>query len=281
MTKTATDEANEYILGTDTGELERLRFQHQVWVEQGYALWTRGGLRAGDIVLDLGCGPGFTSLELANLVGGTRVGRTGRVIARDQSPRFLEFLRAECARLGRSEVEPSLGAVEELELAEGSLDAAYSRWLFCWLADPAAVLERVARALRRGGALFLHEYLDWGAMSLVPRAPAFARAVEACLASWKQGGVEIDFAARVPELAARAGLEIELFQPLARLGRVGSLEWRWIGSFFASYLPRVVERGLLRSDELAAWAREWERCAQEDASFIATPTMAAVILRKR
>ncbi len=269
-------ETDEYILGTDPVELERLRFQHQAWVRQAYELFERAGLGAGQRVLDLGCGPGFTSLELAHVVGAT-----GRVLAVDQSARFLATLRHECARLGLGQVEPRLAAVEELELAPASLDAAYARWLFCWLPDPLAVLVHVARALKPGGVLLCQEYVDWGAMRLFPHAPAFARAVEACLASWKVGGATIDFAAEVPGLAPRAGFELEHFQPRARLGRVGSLEWRWLDQFFRLYLPKVVERGLLTSAELEAWQREWDARAAEGASFVATPTVADVILRKR
>jgi SAM-dependent methyltransferase len=269
-------ERGEYILGTDARELARLRFQHQAWVEQGYALWTRAGLRAGDTVLDLGCGPGFTSLELAHVVGAE-----GRVIARDQSESFLAFLRHECAQRPQCPVEASLGAVETLDLPAGSLDAAYSRWLFCWLPEPEAALQRVARMLRPNGALVLHEYLDWGAMRLMPHGPAFARAVEVCLASWQLGGGDINFAARVPELALRVGLAIEHFAPIARVGGVGSLEWRWLGDFFQGYLPRVEERGLLTAAERAAWEREWAARTAAGDSFVLAPTMAGVILRQR
>ena len=272
----AANEAKEYILGTDAQELERLRFQHQVWVKEAYALFERAGLRAGQSVLDVGCGPGFVTLELAHVVGAR-----GRVIASDQSERFLEFLRRECARLGRAEVEPRLGPVEELQLAPGSLDAAYARWLFCWLPDPSPVLERVARALKPGGVLLLQEYLDWGAMSLIPGSPVFARVVEACLASWKAGGATIDFTRRVPELAAAHGFTVEHFAPRARLGVVGSFEWRWIDQFLLEYLPKVEARGLLGADEREAWQREWEQRAAEGASWVTTPTLADVILRKR
>ncbi len=268
-------ESDDYILGTDAVELRRLRFQHEVWVTQAYALWQQAGLRAGQTVLDLGSGPGFTSFDLAQMVG-----REGRVIARDQSERFLEFLAAERDRLGLAQVEPSLGAVEELALPEDSLDAAYARWLFCWLADPGQVLGRVARAVRSGGAILVQDYLDWGAMKLMPSSAVFERVMQGCLRSWKEGGATIDIAEHMPALAEGCGLEVELFRPIARLGRVGSLEWRWLEKFFESYLPRVVERGLLERADLDAHRREWGARSAAGTSWCVTPTMADIVLRK-
>jgi SAM-dependent methyltransferase len=267
---------DDYILGTDREELERLGFQHEVWVREQHALLERAGLRARQSVLDLGCGPGFTSFELA-----TFVGTGGRVVARDQSRAFLEHLKRECERRGLLQIEPSLGPVEELALAHASLDAVYSRWLLCWLPDPGAVLEHVARALRPGGVVLLQEYLDWGAKKLVPRSPAHDRVVEACMRSWREGGATIDLAEHVHALAARAGLELEHFRPIARLGKVGSLEWRWLDSFYRSYLPRLVARGLLGQDELDAFWTDWRARSEQGTTYCATPTMADVILRTR
>ena len=268
-------EDGEYILGTDREELDRLRFQHEVWVEQAFALWGRAGLREGDTVLDLGCGPGFTSLDLAQVVG-----QQGKVLAVDKSPRFVEYLRAECARLGYRHVEPSLGSVEELSLPADRLDAAYARWLLCWLPDPGAVLERTARALKRGGVIALQDYLDWGAMKLIPPSEIFGRVVEACMRSWELGGGTIDVGERLPALAAQLGLRVESFRPLARIGQVGSLEWRWLGQFFRSYLPRLAERGLLAPDEHDAYRKDWDRRTEEGHSYCYTPVMVDVILTR-
>jgi SAM-dependent methyltransferase len=265
----------EYILGTDRAELERLEFQHHVWVEQLYALGARAGLREGQRVLDLGCGPGFTSWELARLVG-----PAGRVIACDESARFVEFVRAERERRGLPQVEPRRGRVEELDLAPASLDAAYARWLFCWLPDPGAVLARVAAMLRPGGALLVQDYLDWGAMKLLPRGAAFERAVAACMQSWKEGGSAIDVMELLPALAREHGLRVETFETRARLGGVGSLEWRWIEQFFRSYLQKLVERGSFAAGELEAWQEEWRARAARPASFVLAPTMADLVLRK-
>ena len=139
---------------------------------------------------------------------------------------------------------------------------------------------KVARALKPRGALVLQEYLDWGAMKLVPRSELFDRVVAACLESWKAAGATMDIGDHVPTLAERCGLSIELFRPEPRLGGVGSLEWRWLSDFFRSYLPKVAERGLLAPSDLAAHFREWDARERAGTSWCYPPTVAAVILRK-
>lgn len=271
----AGDHEHEYILGTDEEELARLRVQHEVWAEEADALWRRAGLATGDVVLDLGCGPGYTALDLARIVGAG-----GRVIASDISARFIAFLRAECDRQGLTTVEPRLGAAEDLDLPSGALDAAYARWLLCWLPDPGPLLARVAHGLKPGGVVVLQEYLDWGAMKMVPPSAPFERIVEACLRSWIEGGVAIDVGERIPTLAAACGLQVEWMRPIARMGDPESPEWRWLSGFFRSYLPRLVERGLLDDAALAEHRRAWDERAAGRRSFICTPTMVDVILRK-
>lgn len=265
----------EYILGTDRAELERLHFQHQVWVEQLYALAARAGVREGQTLLDLGCGPGFTSFELAQLVG-----PAGRVIACDESARFLAHVEEQRERRALPQIEPRQGRVEALELAPASIDGAYARWLFCWLPDPGAVLARVARLLRPGGVVLLQDYLDWGAMKLLPRSPVFDRGVLACMQSWKEGGSGIDVMELLPDLGRECGLRVESFRTQARLGAVGSLEWRWLGQFFQSYLHKLAAQGRYSPAELEAWTGEWEQRSTEGTSWCCAPTMADLVLRK-
>jgi ubiquinone/menaquinone biosynthesis C-methylase UbiE len=265
----------EYVLGTDAAELRRLHFQHVVWNAQAYALWQRAGLRAGQVVLDLGCGPGFTSYELAQMVGAT-----GKVIARDQSAGFLEFVAAERTRRGLVQIEPSLGPVEALEVANESLDAVYARWLFCWLVDPGAVLERVARAVRRGGAVIVQDYIDWSAMKLVPREAAFDRLVDACMQSWTAARANIDVAELLPAFARRSKLEVELFRPVARIGRVGSLEWRWLSGFFENYAPKLVASRLLTPRELQEGLATLQPRGPDDPRFCVAPTMSDLVMRR-
>lgn len=268
-------EETEYVLGTDREELERLGFQHAVWVQQAYALFERAGLRAGQHVLDLGSGPGFTTFELARLVG-----PTGWVVACDQSPRFLGWLEDEARRLGFEQVETRVADAESIGLEDASLDVVYARWLLCWLPEPLRALEEVARVLRPGGVFVIQDYVDWGAMKLLPTSPAFDAGVAACMRSWAAGEGTINVVDLLPELAPRAGLELEHLAPVARIGAVGSLEWRWIGQFFHSYLPKLVGPGLATQAELEAFRTDWAERTRAGTSHATTPTVANVILRR-
>jgi len=79
----------DYVLGTGDEEIARLGVQHRVWRARAIDAWRRAGIAAGQTVVDVGCGPGYASLDLAELVGSS-----GRVIAIDRSQRFLAALDA-------------------------------------------------------------------------------------------------------------------------------------------------------------------------------------------
>ncbi len=268
-------ESNEYILGTDDEELRRLLEQHLVWQSAQHTLLEAARVERGARVIDLGCGPGYTSFELA-----AHVGAEGSVLAVDQSDRFVSSLAEEAHRRSLDNVEGRAASVEELDVPVGSIDAVYSRWLFSWLPDPASVLARTSAWLRPGGAFLLQEYLDWEAVSSIPREDDFQAVVAACMESWRQGGGTIDVARLLPRFAEQLGLVVELFEPMVRIAVPGSPEWRWIGGFFESYLPRLVERGLLAPELFERHGERWrERTARAEGACL-TPVLANLVLRK-
>src|SRR3990172_10377005 len=108
-------EKGEYVLGTNDEELRGLGFQHGVWGEQAFALCERAGFAPGQTIVDVGCGPGFATLDLARLVG-----PKGYVIAVDHSARFLEHLKGQLTAQGIQNVETRLQNVAELDLLSGS-----------------------------------------------------------------------------------------------------------------------------------------------------------------
>jgi ubiquinone/menaquinone biosynthesis C-methylase UbiE len=59
----------DYVLGTHDEELIRLGLQHRVWRPMVLDCWQRAGITVGKRVLDLGAGPGYAALDLAEIVG--------------------------------------------------------------------------------------------------------------------------------------------------------------------------------------------------------------------
>lgn len=117
-----TDE-REYVLGTNDEELARLGLQHHLWRAHALSLWVRSGFAPGHTLVDLGCGPGYTTADLAQTVGAS-----GRVLAVDTSRRFVEYLRRQPPAPGAAPIDAFVADVEALTLPEASLDGAYARW---------------------------------------------------------------------------------------------------------------------------------------------------------
>ncbi|MGW1031329.1 class I SAM-dependent methyltransferase [Streptomyces antibioticus] len=115
------------------------------------------GLRAGDRVLDAGCGTGraLTPLRAA-------VGPTGVVVGLDLTPAMLEAaVRAGRDREGRL----LLGDVAALPLRSGSFDAVFGAGLVSHLADPTENLRELARVVRPGGTLALFHPIGRAALA--------------------------------------------------------------------------------------------------------------------
>jgi hypothetical protein len=62
------------------------------------------------------------------------------------------------------------------------------------------LLDRLAMALRPGGRLVLHEYLQWDTFGLYPKGGQLALFVERCIQHWRQHGGDPDVAQRLPQL---------------------------------------------------------------------------------
>ncbi len=259
----------DYLLGTDDEELRRLRAQHHTWHPETTDLWERADFSVGQAILDLGCGPGFTSLELAE-----RVGAAGRILAVDGSPKFADFLRRRAASAGLRQVEIAVADVRTLDLPAASMDAAFARWLFCFIEEPQEVIERVARVLRTGGRFAIVDYCAYGAFVARIGYPHLRRVLQAVHASFGEG---LEIGGKLPELMARCGLEVVEVVPIAGMVRPGDRIWCWIERFLRVYLPELVVRGVLREEECAAHWEEWQANALDPQARIASPPMVGVI----
>jgi len=265
----------DYILGTHDAELRRLGSQHGHWREQALAAWQHAGVRRGSTVLDAGCGPGFGALDLANLVS-----PTGRVIAVDESPRYIDHLRSQAAAAGITHIETHVGDVQRMDLPEACADAAYLRWVLCFVPDPDAVIAGLARALRPGGRVAVQDYYRYHAMSMGPPSAVFDRVVQAVDASWRKRGGDPDIGCRLPAMMERHGLRVRRIEPLVRAARPSDSLWDWPGTFFRVFIPTLVGLGLVTADDQREFEAMWTARSNEPGAFFVTPPMIEIVAEK-
>jgi SAM-dependent methyltransferase len=273
----ATATTEPYVLGVNQQELERLGFQHRIWAGAAHALWERAGLRPGARVLDLGCGPGFTSLDLAQLVGAA-----GRVEALDEAAMYVEWLRRQAAARDLP-VGARAGDVQDLAAAgfrEPAFDLVYARWVLCFVPDPAKVIAGAARVLRPGGALVIQDYLHYSVMSLAPASPTFDRVVAAVTGSWRGRGGDPDVVRRVPRMLHDHGLALVHIQPHLLAARPGTLLWEWPASFFRNFVPQLEAKGLLAPGDARAFEADWQRACDDPSTVLYTPPLVDLIARR-
>lgn len=266
----------DYVLGTHDPEIVRLGLQHRVWRHRVLDLWRRCGVNEGQSVLDLGCGPGHAALDLAELVG-----PAGRVVAVDRSHRFLEALKAAAAARGLTHIDAVEADIAAEALTLPPVDRAWCRWLLIFAADPAAVIANAARALKPGGVLMLHEYVDYGAWSVSPRSEAFDRFVAAVMASWREHGGDPDIGRRLPRLLAEAGLETTAMEPVVYAPRPHDPTWRWPASFVQSGLDRLVAIKALDQATADQVQADWAALERDPHAFTLTPTVLEITAVKR
>jgi len=119
----------------------------------------------GERVLDIGCGPGTTVLELAR-----RVGPGGHVLGADVSKPSVARARERIATAGLRHAEAIVADASVHPFAPDSFELAFSRFGIMFFSDPVAAFENVRRAMKPGGRLALAVFRA-ASETLWPNAP--------------------------------------------------------------------------------------------------------------
>ena len=278
--------ANDYVLGVTRDEYERLGTQHALWASRAIRLWERAGLprnsAKGVKVLDCGCGPGFTTFELANYLG-----TKSRVIGIDLAEKYLGALEsrfaAEKSRGAKSrlaKIETRKAHIDSFDLNETGFDAAYARWIFIFLKDPEAAIRNIAKHLRPGGLFMLQEYVDYRTMALHPSPPDFRKMVEAIITSWAAHGGDANVASRLPAMLGENGFEIVSLVPQARVARPHQKIWQWPDAFLRNYIPILARDGFITDGEAKTCLTALENARTNESAYSVGPMVLDIIARK-
>lgn len=263
----------DYVLGTHDEELERLGLQHRVWRRRALDAWLDAGFTAGQMLLDIGCGPGYASLDLAEIAGAD-----GRVIALDRSTRFLSALRAAAAQRGHANITTRQIDLDGGTLSDDAVDGAWVRWVFSFVTKPRDLLRRARAAMKPGAPLVIHEYFDYRTWRFSPPSDAFDVFVSAVMRSWRADGGEPDIGLDLLRWLPEEGFRVRRVRPIVEIISPEHFLWQWPRSFvMATGVDRLINLGYLTADEGRAVKEEFARRETTPGTRMVTPAVIELI----
>ena len=212
-------------------------------------------LQAGERVIDVGCGPGLLTLEMA-----LAVGEKGRVLGIDNSEPMLRLAHTRCEGLDQVRIEG--GDVTRIKQENGCFDAVTCIQVLLYVAAVREALAEMRRVLRRGGRIAIME-TDWSGTVLNSSNEALTRKI---IGSW-------DLETPNPRLPAQLG-------PLLSGQGFDSIQVRAIpiintsfdaDGFSAQLLKQFADSaqkfGVSDESETAEWLEDLRRLGEEGAYF--------------
>lgn len=259
----ATESYSFTTLGDPVEELARLERQARVG-QDIEAFWLkRIGLPQEGTLLDLGSGPGITSLLLARLAPGARVVGVEPEAA-------LRTRAAENARAAGMEDRCTFleGTGQSLPLPDASVDFAYARFVFQHVPDVVSILKEMARVVRPGGLVVALD-VDDGAVVLHPEPEGHAAFQARVSCAQAAGGGDRRVGRRLHSLFLEAGIPDHRVDILPITSH--DLPPRQIVDVAFSFKAQTLERAGLWTEDDARVLREVREAAERPDAWFYVP----------
>ena len=224
-------------------------------------------LGEGMALLDVGCGPGTITLDLAELVA------PGEVVAIDAVSSVLEQADALRRRKGIDNCSFQPGDVYHLGFEDGRFDVVHAHQLLQHLSDPVGALREMHRVLKPNGVLAARD-ADYSSMTWAPDEPLLDRWLELYHQVTDRNGAEADAGRYLLGWAQQAGFTAITASSSTWTFATPSRR-AWWGSVWAervlhsSLATQAIDYELSDQAELEAISDAWERWAAHDDGFFA------------
>jgi SAM-dependent methyltransferase len=240
------------------GHHESVLRGHQRRTAHDSAAYLLPHLRPGLSVLEIGCGPGTITADLAERVA------PGTVLAIDQVADVLDVAHAEVQRRNLSNVSFAIADVHKLDLPDGTFEVVHAHQVLQHVADPVGALREMRRVCRPGGVVAARD-ADYAGFIWFPRLPALDLWLDLYQQAARANGGEPDAGRRLLSWALEAGFDDVM--PTGSLwcyATAATREW-WGGMWADRILHSAVARDLLnfglattgQLEEIAAAWRDW------------------------
>jgi ubiquinone/menaquinone biosynthesis C-methylase UbiE len=224
-------------------------------------------LRSGQRVLDVGCGPGTITLDLASLVA------PGEVVGVDQSATALDQAREAAAASGAGNVRFEVQDAYALSFDDASFDVVHAHQVVQHLSDPVAAIAEMRRVCAPGGVVALRD-ADYGAFTWYPEIEGLTRWRDLYERLARANGGEPDAGRRLIDWARRAGFEEVRATASVWLFAAPEEREYWGGQWAervrsSSFAEQALESGLADRDELERLAGAFVEWAASSSAFFA------------
>jgi SAM-dependent methyltransferase len=265
----------DYVLGTRDEEIARLGLQHRVWRPVVLDCWERAGITVGKRVLDIGAGPGYATVDLAEIVG-----PSGEVVAIERSNKFVQALKESVRMRDLKNVRVhELDLIAE-DLPGGQFDFSWCRWVIAFVSDPAVVINKLAAVLAKGGRAIFHEYGHYETWRFFPLIESQEEFRSQVIATWRESGGEPDAGPVLPALLGQHGFVIRSVKPHIFCIRPNDYMWQWPATFIEVYLPRLIEQKRLDERFAAKFRADIAAAEKNPNAFMITPLVLEIIAEK-
>ena len=226
-------------------------------------------LQPGVELLDVGCGPGTITIDLAARLA------PGRVVGLDAAPDAIAAAQAAATEAGAGNLTMQVGDVYALDIADASFDVVHAHQVLQHLGNPVAALGEMRRVCRPGGVVAARDSI-YRAMSWYPREPGMERWLEIYCSVAEANGGEPDAGSHLLAWATAAGFDDVRCTATAWCYATPQ-ERAWWGDLWAerteatALAHRAVELGASTREELAEVAGAWRRWAAQPDAWFAVP----------
>ena len=222
-----------------------------------------------------GAGPGWASLDLAEIVGST-----GRVHAVERSARFMDILNARAGQRGLQNIDTRIADLVTDPLEVSGADFFWIRWVLAFVSDPEAVIAKLAAALRPGGHAVIHEYLNYESFGVLPDSPAIAEFKRFVVDDWRASGGEPDIGRALPHLLPAAGFRILSMKPIVDTVTKQDFVWQWTSSWGHSYPNHLAAEGKVSREWADRVLAAFAAAEADPHAVMITPTVVEIIAEK-
>jgi ubiquinone/menaquinone biosynthesis C-methylase UbiE len=253
---------DRYVIRGGTAGYDRLLLLARDRWPDTAALLHRAGLAPGMRAVDLGCGGGEVSMEIAGLVA------PGTVVGVDMDPVKLGLAREAAERRGIGNVEFRVGDVTGWHEPAG-YDAVYSRFLLQHLSDPVGLLRRMWAAVRPDGVLVVED-ADFDGFCCHPPNAGFEFFLQAYGSVLRRRGGDHAVGRKLYRYLTDVGVpgaHVSTVQPVWAAGDTKHLAW----STLEASRDAIVSEGIASETEVDAALADLNAFTEDPGTLLSGP----------